>query len=150
MVVSRLQDTVARFRTGVKFSPQYNNRSDSRRHDILWWYHVNKCRAMRGNRSELARGAKVTPVSCKHPLSKLAKFESDVSETSKVKVPSSRENYTRGPSSQSPSDPLGPELLITRARATAKETNPSPPPPPPPSPPSYRRHVSTTLRKVYP
>ena len=29
---------------------------------ILWWYHVNKYRAMRGNRSELA------PVSCKHPL----------------------------------------------------------------------------------
>ena len=26
---------------------------DSRRHDIFWWYHVNKCRAMRGNRSEL-------------------------------------------------------------------------------------------------
>ena len=53
VVVSRLHDTVARFRTGVKFSPPYNNRGDSRRHDILWWYHVNKCRAMRGNRSEL-------------------------------------------------------------------------------------------------
>ena len=26
---------------------------DSRWHDILWWYHVNKCRAMRGNWSEL-------------------------------------------------------------------------------------------------
>ena len=58
VVVSRLHDTVVRFRTGVKFSPQYNNRGgsrwgDSRRHDILWWDHVNKCRAMRGNRSEL-------------------------------------------------------------------------------------------------
>ena len=31
---------------------------DSRRHDILWWYHVNKYRAMRGNRSELAPGRK--------------------------------------------------------------------------------------------
>ena len=28
-------------------------RSDSCRHDILWWYRVNKYRAMRGNRSEL-------------------------------------------------------------------------------------------------
>ena len=25
-------------------------------HGILWWYHVNKCRAMRGNCSELAPG----------------------------------------------------------------------------------------------
>ena len=29
-----------------------SRRGDSRRHD-MWWYHVNKCRAMRGNRSEL-------------------------------------------------------------------------------------------------
>ena len=54
-----LHYTVARFRTAAKFSSQYNNRGeptrgDSRRHDVLWWYHVNKCRAMRGNRSELA------------------------------------------------------------------------------------------------
>ena len=48
VVVLRLQDTVVRFRTEVRFSPQYNNRGvssrwgDSRRHDILWWYHVNK------------------------------------------------------------------------------------------------------------
>ena len=40
-------------RTGV------NSRwGDSRRHGILWWYHVNKCRAMRGNRSELTPGRK--------------------------------------------------------------------------------------------
>ena len=31
-----------------------SRRGDSRRHDILWWYHVNKYRAMRGNQSELA------------------------------------------------------------------------------------------------
>ena len=31
---------------------------DSRRHDILWWYHVDKCRAMRGNRSELISARK--------------------------------------------------------------------------------------------
>ena len=30
-----------------------SRRGDSRRHDILWWYHVNKYRSMRGNRSEL-------------------------------------------------------------------------------------------------
>ena len=30
-----------------------SRRGDSRQHDILWWYHVNKCRAMRVNRSEL-------------------------------------------------------------------------------------------------
>ena len=61
VIVSRSHDTVARFRTEVKFSLQYNNRceltpGESRRHDILCWYHVNKCRAMRGqrgNRSEL-------------------------------------------------------------------------------------------------
>ena len=39
-------------RTGVN-----SRRGDSRGHDILWWYHVNKCRAMRGNRSELALGS---------------------------------------------------------------------------------------------
>ena len=35
-----------------------SRRGDSRRHDILWWYHVNKYRAMRGNWSELAPGRK--------------------------------------------------------------------------------------------
>ena len=38
-------------RTGV--NPR---RGDSRSHDILWWYHVNKYRAMRGNRNQLAPG----------------------------------------------------------------------------------------------
>ena len=40
-------------RTGVN-----SRRGDSRRHNILWWYHVNKYRAMRGNRSELTPGRK--------------------------------------------------------------------------------------------
>ena len=35
-----------------------SRRGDSRRHDILWWYDVNKYRAMRGNRSELAPAQK--------------------------------------------------------------------------------------------
>ena len=38
-------------RTGVN-----SRRGDSHRHDILWWYHVNKYSAIRGNRSELALG----------------------------------------------------------------------------------------------
>ena len=40
-------------RTGVN-----SRRGDSRRHNILWWYHVNKYRTMRGNRSELVPGRK--------------------------------------------------------------------------------------------
>ena len=40
-------------RTGVN-----SRRGDSRRHNILWWYHENKYRAMGGNRSELAPGRK--------------------------------------------------------------------------------------------
>ena len=47
------------------FAPEWNSRpgtttgvnsdrGDSRWRDILWWYHVNKCKAMRGNRSKLA------------------------------------------------------------------------------------------------
>ena len=40
-------------RTGVN-----SRRGDSRWNDILWWYHVNKCRALRGNRSELAPARK--------------------------------------------------------------------------------------------
>ena len=36
--------------------PFQSTGGDSRRNDILWWYHVNKYRAMRGNRSELALG----------------------------------------------------------------------------------------------
>ena len=35
-----------------------SRRGHSRRHDIFWWYHVNKCRAMRGNRSELTPARK--------------------------------------------------------------------------------------------
>ena len=50
-------------RTGVN-----SRRGNSRRHDILWWYHLNKYRAKRGNRSELASVRKSPAVSCKHPL----------------------------------------------------------------------------------
>ena len=49
-----MRDTVARFRTGVKFLPRYNNQGELTpewlaRHDILWRYRVNKYKAMRGN-----------------------------------------------------------------------------------------------------
>ena len=43
-------------------------RDDSRQHDILWWYHVNKYRAMRGNRSELALVQKSPPCHVNTPL----------------------------------------------------------------------------------
>ena len=35
-----------------------SRRGDSRRHDILWWHHVNKYRVMRGSRNELAPARK--------------------------------------------------------------------------------------------
>ena len=52
-----------------KLEPEWNSRlgattgvnsrrGDSRWHDILWWYYVNKCRAIGGNRSELGPARK--------------------------------------------------------------------------------------------
>ena len=51
-----------------------SRRGDSRRHDILWWYHVNKCRAMRGNRSELAPARKSPRCHVNTPNKKLICF----------------------------------------------------------------------------
>ena len=49
-----LRDFVPEWNSRPRTTTGVNSRrGDSRRHDILWWYHVNKCRAMRGNRSEL-------------------------------------------------------------------------------------------------
>ena len=45
-----------------------SRQGDSRRHDILWWYHVNKYRAMRGNRSELTPGQKSSRCHVNTPL----------------------------------------------------------------------------------
>ena len=50
-------------RTGVN-----SRRGDSHRHEILWWYHVNKYRATRGNWSELALGQKSPPCHVNSPL----------------------------------------------------------------------------------
>ena len=79
VVVSCLHDTAVRFRTGVRFPPPGTRtgvnscQGDSRRHDILRWYHVNQYRTMRGNRSELAPGRKSPQchVQRKHPLTQL-------------------------------------------------------------------------------
>ena len=76
VVVSCLHDTVARFRTGVKFLPGArtgvnSRRGDSRRHNILWWYYVNKYRPMRGNQSELAPGRKSSRCHVNTPLNSL-------------------------------------------------------------------------------
>ena len=46
-----------------------SRRGDSHRHDILWRYHVNKYRAIRGKRSELAPGRKSSRYHVKTPLS---------------------------------------------------------------------------------
>ena len=41
------------------FVPEWISRpGDSRHYDILWGYHLSKCRAMRGNRRELAAARK--------------------------------------------------------------------------------------------
>ena len=71
VVVSRLHDTVNEpewISHPGKTTRVNSRRGDSRRHDILCWYHVNKCRAIRGNRSELTPAWKLPPVSCKQPL----------------------------------------------------------------------------------
>ena len=73
VVVSCLHDNVAKSRTRVKPRPGatsgVNSRwGDSRRHDILWWYHVNKCRAIRWNRSELAAARKSPQCHVNTPL----------------------------------------------------------------------------------
>ena len=43
-------------------------RDDSHWHDFLWWYHVNKCRAMRGNWSELVAARKPPQCHVNTPL----------------------------------------------------------------------------------
>ena len=64
VVVSHLHDTVVRFRTGVKFSPHTTTGVNSRWGDSRGMifcggtYHVNKCRAMRGNQRELTPAQK--------------------------------------------------------------------------------------------
>ena len=49
-------------RTGVN-----SRRGDSRRHDSLWWYDVNKYRVLEREAEWTRSWAKVALVSCKHP-----------------------------------------------------------------------------------
>ena len=67
VVISRLHDTGA-FLLEWNCRPGTTTGVNSRRHDILWWYHVNKCRATRGNRSELTPARKSPPCHVKSPL----------------------------------------------------------------------------------
>ena len=68
VVHSRLHDTVARNSCPGTTTGVNPCRGDSCRHDILWWYHINKYRVMRGNRRWTRTRAKVALTSCKHPL----------------------------------------------------------------------------------
>ena len=71
VVVSPLHDTVVRFRTGVKFSPRYNNRGEL---TPGWlapaWHFVAVSNVEPREEPEWTRsGAQVAPASFKHPLS---------------------------------------------------------------------------------
>ena len=47
-------------------------RGESHLHEILWWYHVKRCRAMRRNRSELTPARKSPRCHVNTPLSRIA------------------------------------------------------------------------------
>ena len=49
-----------------------SRRGESHPNDILWWYHVTKCRAMIGNRSELAPARTSPRCHVNTPLSRVA------------------------------------------------------------------------------
>ena len=73
VVVSRLHDTAARFRTGVKFSPRYKNRGKLTTGWLApaWHFVVVSCKQIKSHEREpewTRSGAKVAPVSCKHDL----------------------------------------------------------------------------------
>ena len=57
--ISYWSEILARYENRGELARGGSRRGDSRRHNILWWYHVNKYRAMRGNWSELASGRKL-------------------------------------------------------------------------------------------
>ena len=74
VVVSRLHDTVAKSRTGVKFSPRCENRGELTpgRLAPAWHFVVVSCKQMQSYEREpewTRPDAKVAPVSCKQPLS---------------------------------------------------------------------------------
>ena len=74
VVVSRLHDTTVRFCTRVKFSPQYKNRGELTLGWLTpaWHFVVVSCKQIYSYEGEpewAFSGAKVAPVTCKHPLS---------------------------------------------------------------------------------
>ena len=73
--VSRLHDTVAKSRTGVKFSPRCDNRDELTpgRLAPAWCFVVESCTQIQSHEREpewTRPGAKVAQVSCKHLLRK--------------------------------------------------------------------------------
>ena len=77
VVVTRLHDTVVRFRTGVKFSPRYNNQGELMPGWLApaWHFVVVSCiKQMQSHERKLewsCASAKVTLVPCKHLLTLL-------------------------------------------------------------------------------
>ena len=76
VVVSRLHDTAARFRTGVKFSPWYKNRGELTPGWFApaWHFVVVSCKKIKSHEREpewTRSGAKVAPASNKHPLNNI-------------------------------------------------------------------------------
>ena len=74
LVVSHLHDTTMRFCTRVKFSPRYKNRGELTLGWLApaWRFVVVSCKQIYSYEREpewTRSGAKVTPASCKHPLS---------------------------------------------------------------------------------
>ena len=74
VVLSRLHDTAARFRTGVKFSPRYKNQGELTPGWLAttWHFVVVSCKQIQSHERETewtCSGTKVAPVSCKDPLS---------------------------------------------------------------------------------
>ena len=51
-----------------------SRRGDSHQHDILWWYHVNRYRAMRENQSELVPGRKSPRCHVNTPLDQFCAY----------------------------------------------------------------------------
>ena len=74
VVVSHLHDTAMRFCTRVNFSPRYKNRGELTLRWLApaWHFVVVSCKQIWSYEREpewTRSGAKVAPVSCKHPLS---------------------------------------------------------------------------------
>ena len=89
VVVSRLHATFAKFRTGVIFSLRYNNWGEL---TPVWlapvWHFVSvPCKQIHGHYRELEwtrAGAKVAPVSCKHPFKYVLFWKRQISKSNNL------------------------------------------------------------------